>query len=193
MVAPEMNMNSTVQTDTAPLSRWQPLVGGGLLNVALGTYYAWSVYVPAIEKEFGWTRSQTSLVATIDMGTLATTFMIAGLLQKRFGARPLAFFGGAMFSLGLLCTSFVHSLPMLYLTAGLMVGIGLGFGYLAPITVGSKWFPDQRGLVNGLAIGIFASGSGIFGPIAGKLIEIDGIGWRGTFQILAVVFFVFTM
>ena len=48
-----------------------------------------------------------------------------------------------------------------------MVGIGLGFGYLAPITVGSKWFPDQRGLVNGLAIGIFAAGSGIFGPIAG--------------------------
>jgi len=191
MVAPETNVNSTRQTSSAPLSRWQPLVGGGLLNVALGTYYAWSVYVPAIEKEFGWTRSQTSLVATIDMATLASTFMIAGLLQNRVGPRPIAFFGGALFSLGLLCTSFVHSLPMLYLTAGLMVGIGLGFGYLAPITVGSKWFPDQRGLVNGLAIGIFAAGSGIFGPIAGSLIE--HIGWRGTFQVLAAVFLVFTM
>jgi OFA family oxalate/formate antiporter-like MFS transporter len=191
MVAPEADVNSTHQTDTAGRSRWQPLVGGGLLNVAIGSYYMWSVYVPAIEKEFGWTRSQTSLVATIDMGTLASTFMIAGLLQDRFGARPIAFFGGGLFSLGLLFTSLVHSLPMLYLTAGLMVGIGLGFGYLAPITVGSKWFPDQRGLVNGLAIGIFAAGSGIFGPIAGRLIE--QVGWRGTFQIFAAVFLVFTM
>ena len=80
---------------------------------------------------------------------------------------------------------------MLYLTWGLMVGTGLGFGYLTPITVGSKWFPNQRGLVNGLAIGIFAAGSGIFGPIAGKLVE--QIGWRSTFQVLAAIFFVFTM
>jgi OFA family oxalate/formate antiporter-like MFS transporter len=80
---------------------------------------------------------------------------------------------------------------MLYLTWGVMVGIGLGFGYLAPITVGSKWFPNHRGLVNGLAIGIFAAGSGIFGPIAGKL--VDGVGWRTTWQIYAGLFFVFTM
>ena len=72
-----------------------------------------------------------------------------------------------------------------------MVGFGLGFGYLAPITVGSKWFPNHRGLVNGLAIAIFAAGSGIFGPIAG--IFIEHIGWRATFQLLAAVFFVFTM
>ena len=80
---------------------------------------------------------------------------------------------------------------MLYLTWGLMVGAGIGFGYLAPITVGSKWYPHHRGLVNGLAIGIFAAGSGIFGPVAGLLTE--RVGWRATFQILAAVFFVFTM
>jgi MFS transporter, OFA family, oxalate/formate antiporter len=80
---------------------------------------------------------------------------------------------------------------MLYATWGFMVGAGLGFGYLAPITVGSKWFPDQRGLVNGLAIGIFAAGSGIFGPIAGVLVE--RVGWRTTFQLMAGLFFVFTM
>jgi len=72
-----------------------------------------------------------------------------------------------------------------------MVGIGLGFGYLAPITVGSKWFPHHRGLVNGLAIGIFAAGSGIFGPLAARLIE--SLGWRGTFQFFAGLFFLFTM
>jgi len=178
-------------TSSAELKRWPALVGGGLLNVAIGTYYAWSVFVPALEKDFGWTRTQTSLVATIDMVMLASTFLLAGFIMRRVGPRPVAFFGGLMFSLGLFFASFIHSLSGLYLTWGLMVGTGLGFGYLTPITVGSLWFPHQRGLVNGLAIGIFAAGSGIFGPIAGYLIE--HVGWRETFQILAAVFFVFTM
>ena len=167
------------------------LVGGGLLNVAIGTYYAWSVFVPPLENEFGWSRTETSLVATIDMVMLAATFFLAGFILRRVGPRPVAFIGGLVFSLGLFLASFTHSLPMLYLTWGLMVGTGLGFGYLTPITVGSLWFPHQRGLVNGLAIGIFAAGSGIFGPFAGLL--IDRVGWRETFQILAVIFFAFTM
>ena len=173
------------------LRRWPVLVGGGLVNVAIGTYYAWSVFVPPLEKEFGWSRTQTSLVATIDMVMLATTFFFAGFILRRVGPRPVAFFGGLMFSLGLFFASFTRSLPMLYLTWGLMVGTGLGFGYLAPITVGSLWFPHQRGLVNGLAIGIFAAGSGVFGPLAGQL--VDRVGWRDTFQILSGLFFVFTM
>jgi OFA family oxalate/formate antiporter-like MFS transporter len=181
----------TYASASAPLRRWPALVGGGLLNVALGTYYAWSVFVPALEKEFGWTRTQTSLVATIDMVMLASMFMVAGLIQNRVGPRAVATVGGLLFSCGLFLASFIQTLPMLYLTWGVMLGAGLGFGYLAPITVGSKWFPNQRGLVNGLAIGIFAAGSGIFGPIASRLIE--QIGWRGTFQVLAGLFFVFTM
>ncbi|HMB78959.1 MAG TPA: OFA family MFS transporter [Vicinamibacterales bacterium] len=161
------------------------------MNVALGTYYAWSVYVPALEREFHWTRTQTSLVATIDMVCLASSFLVAGMLQNRIGPRAVATIGGLLFSGGLFLASFTQSLTMLYLTWGVMVGIGLGFGYLAPITVGSKWFPNHRGLVNGLAIGIFAAGSGIFGPIASTLVE--RIGWRATWQLYAGVFFIFTM
>src|SRR5262245_55638136 len=122
-------------------ARWPVLVGGGLLNVALGTYYAWSVFVPALEREFGWTRPQTSLVATIDMVMLASMFMVAGIVQDRIGPRTVATIGGLLFSLGLFLASFTQSLGMLYATWGFMVGAGLGFGYLAPITVGSKWFP----------------------------------------------------
>src|SRR5580704_15231627 len=173
------------------LQGWPALVGGGLLNVALGTYYAWSVFVPALEREFGWKRTQTSIVPTIGMVSLASMFLVAGFLQKRLGPRTVAAIGGVLFSLGLLLASWIQSLPMLYLTWGLLVGTGLGFGYLAPITVGSKWFPHHRGLVNGLAIAIFAAGSGLFGPLAGMLIE--RIGWRATFQALAGIFFVFTM
>jgi MFS transporter, OFA family, oxalate/formate antiporter len=170
---------------------WPALVGGGLMNIALGTYYAWSVFVPALEREFGWTRTQTSLVPTIDMVMVASMFVAAGFLQRRIGPRPIATIGGILYAGGLLLASWTHSLTVLYLTWGVMVGAGIGFGYLVPITVGSKWFPHHRGLANGLCIGIFAAGSGIFGPLAGALQE--RIGWRATFQILAAVFFVFTM
>jgi len=161
------------------------------MNIALGTYYAWSVFVPTLEREFGWSRTQTSLVPTIDMVTLSSMFVVAGFLQRRIGPRSVAAIGGMLYSLGLLLASWTHSLPTLYLTWGVMVGAGIGFGYLVPITVGSKWFPHHRGLANGLCIGVFAAGSGLFGPLAGMLVE--RIGWRATFQALAAIFFVFTM
>jgi MFS transporter, OFA family, oxalate/formate antiporter len=170
---------------------WQALVGGALLNVALGTFYAWSVFVPALEHEFGWSRTQTSLVPTIASVMIASMFLVAGFLQRRIGPRRVAVIGGILFSSGLLLASWTHSLSMLYLTWGVMLGAGVGFGYLVPITVGSKWFPHHRGLVNGLAIAIFAAGSGVFGPLAGMLVE--RIGWRTTFQVMAAIFFLFTM
>ena len=110
MVQDNQHASSGNRSAASTLPRWPALVGGGLLNVAIGTYYAWSVFVPAIEKEFGWNRAQTSLVSTIDMVMLASMFMVAGLLQSRIGPRTIATIGGALFSLGLFLGSFVHSL-----------------------------------------------------------------------------------
>ena len=94
------------------------------MNIALGTYYAWSVFVPALEREFGWSRTQTSLVPTIDMVMVASMFLVAGFLQRRIGPRAIAAIGGVLFSRGLLLASWTQSLPMLYLTWGVMVGAG---------------------------------------------------------------------
>ena len=64
------------------------------------------------------------------------------------------------------------------MTAGFISGIGGGFGYVVPTSVGSKWFPDKRGLVVGMMVGGYGAGSGVFGPIASSLIE--QVGWRST-------------
>jgi OFA family oxalate/formate antiporter-like MFS transporter len=184
---------------SAPLPRWHALAGGGFLNIALGSYYAWSVFVPALEAEFHWTRTQTSLVSTINMVMLASMYNVAGTVIGRVGAQRIALFGGLCFSLGFFFASYATSLTTLYLTAGLLVGLGLGFGYLPPISVGFKWFPEARGLVSGLAVGIFAAGSGIVGPLAGGFLPLgwDGLiarmGWRETFRLMAGIYFVLTM
>lgn len=178
-------------TDRAT-NRWLPVVGGMLMNLALGTLYAWSVFVLPLEQEFGWTRADTSWVYTIAIISFALTFIGAGRLQDQRGPKLCAFLGGALVSLGFFLASLTTSLTTLYVFFGVIVGIGNGFGYSTPTPVASKWFPDKRGLVIGLMVGAYGGGQAIFGTLASAWL-IPHLGWRTTFQVLAVVFFVMTM
>jgi OFA family oxalate/formate antiporter-like MFS transporter len=172
-------------------NRWLPVVGGILMNLALGSLYAWSVFVQPLEREFGWRRADTSWVYTIAIVTFALTFIVAGRIQDLKGPKICAFLGGLLVSAGFFLSSYTSSLLFLYLTFGVVVGLGNGFGYATPIPVASKWFPDKRGLVVGLMVGGYGAGSALLGPLALRL--ISSVGWRPTFQILGVVFLVMTM
>ena len=172
-------------------NRWLPLIGGVMMNIVLGTSYAWSVFVLPLESDFGWTRTETSITFTIIVMSIAIWFVVAGRLQDRFGPRPVAALGGVLFSMGFFLASFTSSLMWLYIGFGAMIGAGNGFGYAVGIPVVSKWFPDKRGLGLGIVIGGYGAGSGIWGPIAARL--IDQIGWQATFRIYGFVFIVITM
>jgi OFA family oxalate/formate antiporter-like MFS transporter len=173
-------------------NRWLPVVGGVLMNLALGSLYAWSVFVLPLEQEFGWKRADTSWVYTIAVVCFALTFIAAGRLQDIKGPKICAFLGGALVSAGFFLASFTTSLVTLYVFFGVIVGVGNGFGYSTPMPVGSKWFPDKRGLVVGLMVGGYGAGQAIFGTIASSTL-IPNLGWRTTFQLLAATFFVMTM
>jgi OFA family oxalate/formate antiporter-like MFS transporter len=170
------------------MNRWRVVVGGISMNLALGSLYAWSVFVLPLEQEFAWTRSQTSWVYTIAVVVFASTFVLAGRLQDRRGPRPCALAGAILVAAGFFAASFTTSLWFLYAAFGLVVGAGNGFGYATPMPVASKWFPDRRGLVVGLMVGGYGAGSAIFGPIATTLIA--SVGWRPTFRLLGAVFLV---
>jgi MFS transporter, OFA family, oxalate/formate antiporter len=172
-------------------NRWLPVVGGVTMNLALGMFYGMSVFMLPLEKEFGWSRADTSWVITIGLAMIATWYVIAGRIHDRRGPQLVAFVGGTLFSIGLFLASYTQSLVWFYATAGFIAGTGSGFGYVVPTSVGSKWFPDKRGLVIGLMVGGYGAGSGVFGPIASTLIEV--VGWRATFRIFAGVFYLMTM
>ena len=172
------------------MNRWLPIAGGICMNLALGSLYAWSVFVLPLEREFGWTRAQTSWVFTIAIIAFAASFIVAGRLQDRRGPRACAAIGGTLVGLGFVLTSFTTQLWHIYAIFAI-VGIGNGFGYATPTPVASKWFPDKRGLVVGLMVGGYGAGSAIIGPVATNL--MNTIGWRPTFQILGTVFFVMGM
>jgi OFA family oxalate/formate antiporter-like MFS transporter len=163
-----------------------------MMNLALGSLYAWSVFVAPLEKEFGWKRAETSTVYTIAVVVFALSFILAGRLQDKFGPFWISLTGGVLVSLGFFLSTYTHSLNYLYVCFGVIGGLGNGFGYATPIPVMAKWFPDKRGLAVGLAVGGYGGGSAIFGPLANlKLIPAYGV--HTTFMILGVIFLFMTV
>jgi MFS transporter, OFA family, oxalate/formate antiporter len=173
------------------ISRWWRVAGGVSMNLALGTLYAWSVFVAPLEARFGWKRADTSMVFTIAVVALAITFAIGGRIQDKFGPLPCSLVGGILVSVGFYLCSFTTSLTYLYVCFAIW-GLGNGFGYSTPIPVMAKWFPDKRGLAVGLAVGGYGAGSAIFGPLA-QLKLIPAYGLPATFRILAAIIFVMTI
>jgi MFS transporter, OFA family, oxalate/formate antiporter len=174
------------------INRWWRVVGGLSMNLALGSLYAWSIFVAPLEKEFGWKRAQTSAVFGIAVVVFALSFILAGRLQDKFGPLWISLTGGVLVSLGFFLCSYTHSLNYLYICFGVIGGLGNGFGYATPIPVMAKWFPDKRGLAVGLAVAGYGGGSAIFGPLA-NLYLIPTYGVHTTFQILGVIFLVMTL
>ena len=182
----------SVEIGSTGLNRWWRVVGGLMMNIALGTLYAWSVFVAPLEKEFGWKRAQTSNVFTIAVVVFALTFIVAGRLQDKFGPFWVSITGAVLVSLGFFLCAFTNSLMYLYICFGVIGGLGNGFGYSTPIPVMAKWFPDKRGLAVGLAVGGYGAGSALFGPLANlKLIPAYGV--HTTFMILGGIFLVMTV
>ncbi len=182
----------SVEVGSTGLNRWWRVVGGLMMNIALGTLYAWSIFVAPLEKEFGWKRAQTSAVFGIAVVVFALSFIVAGRLQDKFGPFWISLTGGILVSLGFFLCSYTHSLMWLYICFGVIGGLGNGFGYATPIPVMAKWFPDKRGLAVGLAVGGYGAGSALFGPLA-NLHLIPNYGVRTTFQILGGMFLVMTV
>lgn len=173
--------------------RWLVLIASVIVNICIGTGFAWSVYQTGLFNEavsiFGYEveKSQLALAFTICSG-VAPIPMIAGsgLAKKLKGPRNVVWLGGILFSVGLILTSFVSSLGMLYVTYGLLVGFGIAFAY--GITIGNtvKFFPDKKGLIAGISTAAYGAGSIIFPPIMQALIASRGV--MATFRILGIFY-----
>ena len=174
------------------ISRWWRIVGGLSMNLALGAVYAWSIFVRPLEGEFGWTRAQVSTILTILVVVFGLTFILGGRLQDKKGPTIVSVIGGLLNAIGFFMAGFANSLPWLFFWLGVVAATGQGFGYATPIPVMSKWFPDRRGLAVGLAVAGYGGGSAIFGPLGGNYL-IPTFGWRNTFFIFGIIFFVMTM
>src|SRR6202022_2409665 len=124
-------------------NRWVVAIAGVFLQIALGAVYAWSVFRVPLAKQFGWSISEVTLTFTISIFVLGIAAFFGGLWLNRKGPRIVALTGGTLYGLGVFLASFSNSLSWLYLSYGLIGGIGLGLGTFVPVA----------GLVNGFRVG----------------------------------------
>lgn len=172
--------------------RWGIALAGIFMQMALGAVYAWSVFRTPLSKQFHWTISQVTLTFTICIFVMGFAAFAGGLWLNKKGPRPVALTGGFLYSLGVFLASYsANSLHWLYFSYGVIGGIGLGFGYIVPIAVLVKWFPDKRGLITGVAVGGFGAGALVTAPLATRL--IGSVGVMQTFAYLGVGYFVVLM
>lgn len=176
------------------VNRWLVVAGALLIQVSLGAIYAWSVFTPAL-KDAGWTGLETQIVFAVGLLTFATVMVFAGRALGRLGPRKLAAAGGLLLGSGYLLAGLLGGTafwPVL-VGIGLIGGAGIGIGYVVPIAVGMRWFPDRKGLITGLAVAGFGFGAMGWVKLAGEwgnLIADHGLG--GTFAIYGVLFAILT-
>ena len=189
MVVQHKKFSSALTGRAMTSERWRIAVAGVLLQMALGSVYAWSVFRTPLAMQFGWSISQITFTFTITILALSCAAFAGGLWLNRSGPRVVAVTGGVLYGLGVMLASFTERIEWLYVTYGLLGGIGLGLGYIVPVTVLVKWFPDRRGLVTGIAVGGFGAGALVTAPIATALIERVGVlstfAWLGLAYLLA--------
>ncbi|WP_151735628.1 L-lactate MFS transporter ['Paenibacillus yunnanensis' Narsing Rao et al. 2020] len=164
-----------MKTTTPGNKRWMIVLGTVLMQMGLGTIYTWSLFNAPLVSKFGWELSSVSITFSITSFALAFATLFAGRLQERFGLRRLTASAGVLLGLGLILSSQAGSLPMFYLLAGLVVGYADGTAYITSLSNLIKWFPRHKGLISGVSVGAYGTGSLVFRYINGSLIENAGV------------------
>jgi MFS transporter, OFA family, oxalate/formate antiporter len=161
------------------------------MQICLGAVYGWSVFVQPLVHATGWTLTQVSLNFTLAIAFLGVGTIVGGLWQDRAGPRPVATVAGVVYGVSYLLAGYFaarHSLGGLYVSYGLLGGIGMGMGYITPVATITKWFPDRRGLMTGVAVAGYGAGALIMSPFAARSIVARGVPM--TFEILGVVYLI---
>lgn len=177
-------------------SRAAPIIASIAIQLCLGVAYIWSVFQTGIaDSIFGGNHADASLTFSLLLSTLTIGSIIGGKLAEKYSTRITVILGGLILSAGFFLASFVTAqVPwLLWLTYGVMGGVGMGFTYSTTIACSQKWFPEKKGLVTGLIVSALGFGGVVFTPIVESLIKAFGGQTKGeqqTFLVLSGVFLV---
>ncbi len=148
--------------------RWLVAIMGTLLQVCLGTVYAWSFFQKPVMAANNWTNSQAAWAFSLAIFFLGVAAAWGGINLPKFGPRKLAMTGGFLFGCGYLIGAYalsIKSIPLLYAGYGVIGGIGLGLGYVTPVATAAKWFPDKKGFITGMVVMGFGFGALVMSKI----------------------------
>ena len=172
-------------------NRWLIALSAVGIHISIGSVYAWSVLTRPIMKEMGFSLAETTWTFSLAILFLGFSAGFLGSFVEKIGPKKSGLIAMAFFGTGMLGTAYAiaaQSLTLLYLFYGVIGGIGLGVGYITPVSTLVKYFPDHRGFATGLAIMGFGFAALIAGPLMQYLTARFGL--VENFLILGVCYMV---
>ena len=169
--------------------RWLILLAGFLSNLCQGIAYASSIFIAPIIKEFNIDKPAAAIAFSLIIACLPIGTIYGGVLNNKKGPKMPIVIGSVIFALGLFLASFTvapKNLLALYITYGVMLGIGSGMAYGSIVGTVTQWFPDKKGLAGGLVVAALGGGPVVLAPIMTALLNSAGL--QMSFLILGIVF-----
>ncbi|WP_147199071.1 MFS transporter [Pantoea sp. MBD-2R] len=172
-------------------TRWLTLIGTIITQFALGSVYTWSLFNGQLSQKLDAPVSQIAFSFGLLSLGLAIASSLAGKLQERFGVRNVAIGAGVLMAVGFFLTAHASNLFMLYLSAGVLVGLADGAGYLMTLSNCVKWFPERKGVISACAIGAYGLGSLGFKFICSYLLSVNSLEttfiiWGGLAMVMII-------
>lgn len=165
--------------------RWFYLILGVIALLFAGVIYAWSILKTPLAETFGWTSSQLALNFTLTMCFFCLGGFAGGLISRRVGCTLSLIIAAALSALGFVLASRLGGkVWMLYLSYGVLAGLGIGIAYNVIISTVNAWFPDKKGLCSGALMMGFGASALVVGRLATAL--IDGPGWRTAYLVVGI-------
>ncbi|CAG2148622.1 L-lactate MFS transporter [Cupriavidus plantarum] len=186
-------------------SRWMVPPAALAVHLCIGQAYAFSVFNGPLSKAIGiteaapddWKLTTLGWIFSLAIFFLGISAAFAGKWLERVGPRMTMFTAACCFGSGFLISSlgvYLHQIWLLYLGYGVLGGIGLGLGYVSPVSTLIRWFPDRRGMATGMAIMGFGGGAMIAAPLSVALMNYfksaTSVGVAQTFLVLGVAYFI---
>jgi OFA family oxalate/formate antiporter-like MFS transporter len=165
----------------AETGRWVFVLAGMVMNLCLGTVYAWSVFRKPLQELFSTpevkiTATQTLLPFMVFLAVFTVLMPISGrLLQRGIHPRVLSIIGSVLVAAGWILSRYAGDINFLYLTYGVIAGAGVGIVYGIPIAVVTRWFPDMKGIAVGITVLGFGASALVTAYVASNLIATQGI------------------
>ncbi|MBW5894529.1 OFA family MFS transporter [Pectobacterium polaris] len=161
--------------NTKPVNRGLIVLGTIITQMGLGTIYTWSLFNQPLVDKFGWTLSSVATTFSITSFCLAFATLFAGKFQECIGLRRLTMIAGIALGAGLMASAASPSLTLIYLLMGVVVGFADGTAYITTLSNLIKWFPNRKGLIAGISVGAFGTGSLLFKYVNSFLIAEVGV------------------